>query len=194
MFRCHAFIAGPIYSAANRHITGETEQKFIHLPLSQLRGNHAGRIGHKKILFFSNYKVSPLHLRFNVLCQVVADLLPAHQPTQSVAEGDGFLIRKSLQWQPEKKAVQDLAREKRGSALAPHYHRIVGMVFTGSPIQNVLNTLVRVLQYLEIGVRLMDQIITAIYAITLWQTHNSITSQVCWCCIDTMWQSGQNSI
>ena len=74
-----------------------------------------------------------------------------------------------------------------------HYGRVGGVIFTGGAIQYILNAEIRLCQHLRGGARLVDQIVAVMYAITLWQTHGKVSSQVCWCCMDTIWQSEQNS-
>lgn len=85
-----------------------------------------------------------------------------------IAHGNGILIGKSLQRQPGQITLQQLIGEKRRPVVVPHHRRGVRMAFANSTVQDVLDALIRVLQYLGVSIRLMDQAIASVHAIALW--------------------------
>lgn len=113
-----------------------------------------------------------LHLVFDVFSQGVANLPPAHQPPQGIAECNSFLIGESLQRQFGQIPLQELAGKKGRSALVPNDHRIAGMVFFCSSIQHILDALIGVFQHFGVRIWFLDQIITTLYAVAFRQTHS----------------------
>ena len=85
-----------------------------------------------------------------------------------IAHGNGILIGKSLQRQPGQITLQQLIGKKRRPVVVPHHRRVVRMAFANSTVQDVLDALIRVLQYLGVSIRLMDQAIASVHAIALW--------------------------
>ena len=160
--------AQPIHGIADRHIAGEAQQPFIHILRAQLRPHGARWENRKTILPLSDLKVPILHLLFDVLPQCVIDLLPARQPPQGVAESNRVLIGKALQRQLGQVPLQQLTGKKGRSALVPHHGRIGGVVLPCGPVQNALNTGVRLRQHLRGGVRLVDQVVAVMHTVTLW--------------------------
>ena len=160
--------AQPIHGIADRHIAGEAQQPFVHILRAQLRPHGTGRKGRKEILPLSDLKVPIPHLLFDVLPQCVINLLPARQPPQGIAEGDCVLIGKALQRQLGQIPLQQLTGEKRRSIVVPHHGRISGVVLPGGPVQNVLNTDIRLRQYLRGGIRLVDQVVAVMHAVAFW--------------------------
>ena len=169
----------PVHRMADRHIAGKAQQAFIHILRPQLRPHSTRRVRRKIILFFSSLKIPFLHLLFYVFLQCIADLLPAHQPPHGVAERGSILTGKSFQRQPGQIPLQQLIREKGCSVMISHHSRVGGVIFTSGSVQHILNAELRLRQHLQGSVRLVDQIVAVMYAITLWQTHGKVSSQVC---------------
>ena len=141
------------------------QQAVIHILRTQIRGNGAGRVDGKTVLFFSSLKISLLHLVFDVLSQCVANLVPARQLPHGIAYSNSILIGKSLQRQPGEITFQQVAGEKRCSVVVPHHCRVGGMIFAGSSLQNVLDALICVFQHFGVRIWFMNQVITAMYAV-----------------------------
>ena len=158
----------PIYCMADRHIAGKVQQSFIHILRAQFRPHRAGRKDCKPIFTLSNKEVPFLHLLFYVLLQLIADLIPARQPPQGIAEYNCLLAGKSLQRQLGQIPIQQLAGKEGSSALIPNYHRGARMAFFCGPIKHILDALICVFQYFGVSIRFMYQIITVIYTIALW--------------------------
>ena len=108
---------------------------------------------------------------FDVFSQGVANLPPAHQPPQGIAECNSFLIGESLQRQFGQIPLQELVGKKGCPVVISHHGRVGGVIFTGGAVQHILNAEIRLRQHLRGSVRLVDQIVAVMYAITLWQTH-----------------------
>ena len=159
-------VAGSIYRITDRHIAGKAQQAVIHILRPQFGPHGAGRVSGKVILFLSNLKIPLLHLMFDVLSQCVVNLFPARQPPQGIAEGDRIRIGKSLQRQFGQVPLQQLAGKKGCSVLIPNNHRVAGMVFFCGSIQHILNALIGLFQHFGVCVRFMDQIITAMHAVS----------------------------
>jgi len=164
---------------ADRHIAGKAQQTFVHILRMQFRPHGAGRKDGKVIIPLSHKEEPLLHLLFYVLLQCIADLLPAHQPPHGVAEGNSSLTGKSFQRQPGQIPLQQLIREKRCPVVISHYSRVGGVIFTGGAAEHILNAEIRLRQHLWRSVRLVDQIVAVMHAVTLWQTHGKVSSQVC---------------
>ena len=193
VFGGEGFKTLPVHGMADRHIAGKAQQTFVHILRSQFRQYCAGWKDGKPIIPLSHKEVAFLHLLFYVLLQCIADFFPAHQPPQGIAEYNSFLIGKSLQRQFGQIPIQQLAGKKGCSIMISHHSRVGGVIFTGGAAEHIQNAKIRLRQHLWRSVRLVDQIVAVMYAVTLWQTHGKVSSQVCWCCMDTIWQSGQNS-
>ena len=168
-----------IHRAADRHIAGKAQQPFVHILRTQFRPHGAGRKDGKVIIPLSHKEEPLLHLLFYVLLQCIADLLPAHQPPHGIAEGNSILAGKSLQRQSGQIPLQQLIREKWRPVVISHHGRVGGVIFTSGSVQHILNAEIRLRQHLRGSVRLVDQIVAVMYAITLWQTHGKVSSQVC---------------
>ena len=165
VFGGEGFKTLPVHGMADRHIAGKVQQPFVHILRSQFRPHRAGRKRCKPIFPLSHKEVPLLHLLFYVLLQLIADLIPARQPPQSIAENNSFLIGESLQRQFGQIPIQQLAGQKGRSALVPNDQRGAGMVFFCSSIQHILDALICVFQHFGVRIRFMDQVITAIYAV-----------------------------
>ena len=111
-------------------------------------------------------KIPLLHLVFDVLSQCVINLFPARQPPQGIAKGDHIRIGKSFQRQFGQVPLQQLAGKKGCSVLIPNNHRVSGMVFFCGSIQHILNALIGLFQHFGIRIWFMDQVITAMYAVS----------------------------
>ena len=172
MFGGKGFKTLSIHRMADRYIAGKAQQTFVHILRTQFRPHGAGRKDGKAIIPLSHKKVAFLHLLFDVLFQLIADLLPAHQPPHGVAEGNSILAGKSLQRQFGQIPLQELAGKKGRSALVPNDHRIAGMVFLCSSIQHILDALIGVFQHFGVRIWFLDQIITTLYAVAFRQTHS----------------------
>ena len=158
-------VAGPIHRMADSHIAGKVQQAVIHIFRWQLRPHSTGWIRRKVVLFLSSLKIPFLHLVFDVLSQCVIDLLPAHQTPQGIAEGDCFFVRKTLQRQSGQISFQQLIREKRRSVVVPHHGGEVGVIFSGSAVQDILDAEICLCQHLRGSVRLVDQIVAVMHAV-----------------------------
>ena len=169
----------PIHGVADCHIAGKAQQPFVHILQAQFRTHRAGRKDGKPIFPLSHKEEPLLHLLFYVLLQLIANLLPANQPPHGIAEGNRILAGKSLQRQPGKIPLQQLIREKGRSVVVSHHGRVIGVIFTSSAVQNILDTEIRLRQHLWRSIRLVDQVVAALHAVTLWQTHRMRSSQVC---------------
>ena len=169
----------PVHRMADRHIAGKAQQAFIHILRTQFRPHGAGWKDGKAIIPLSHKEEPLLYLLFYVFLQCIADLLPAHQPPQGIAEYNSFLIGKSLQRQFGQIPIQQLAGKKGCPVVISHHGRVGGVIFTSGSVQHILNAEIRLRQHLRGSVRLVDQIVAVMYAITLWQTHGKVSSQVC---------------
>ena len=169
----------PIHRMADGHIAGKVQQAVIHIFRAQLWVNCTGRKDGETVLPLPYIEVPFLYLTFDVLLQLVADLLPAHQSPQGIAEGDCFFIRKALQRQSEQIPFQQLIRKKRCSLVIPHHSGKASVIFTSGAVQDILDAEIGFCQHLWEGVRLVDQIVAVMYAVTLWQTHGAFSFQVC---------------
>ena len=179
VFSGEGFKTLPIHRMADRHIAGKAQQTFVHILRPQLRPHSTRRVRRKIILFFSSLKIPFLHLLFYVFLQCIADLLPAHQPPQGIAECNSSLIGESLQRQFGQIPLQELVGKKGCPVVISHHSRVGGVIFTSGSVQHILNAEIRLRQHLRGSVRLVDQIVAVMYAITLWQTHGKVSSQVC---------------
>ena len=153
---------------ADSHITGKVQQSFIHILRAQFRPHRAGRKDCKPIFTLSHKEVPFLHLLFYVLLQLIADLIPARQPPQGIAEYNRLLVGKSLQRQLGQIPIQQLTGKEGSSALIPNYHRGARMVFFCGSIQHIPDALICVFQHFGVSIRFMYQIITVIYAVAFW--------------------------
>ena len=169
----------PVHRMADRHIAGKAQQAFIHILRPQLRPHSTRRVRRKIILFFSSLKISLLHLFFDILLQCVINLFPAHQPPQGIAEYNHLLVGEALQRQFGQIPIQELAGKKGRSVMISHHSRVGGVIFTSGAVEHILNAEIRLCQHLRGSVRLVDQIVAVMHAITLWQTHGKVSSQVC---------------
>ena len=172
VFGYNRIIAGPIHRITDRHIASKAQQILVHILRPQLRPCGTERERRKVVLILSNLKKPLLHLVFDVFSQGVANLPPAHQPPQGIAECNSFLIGESLQRQFGQIPLQELAGKKGRSALVPNDHRIAGMVFFCSSIQHILDALIGVFQHFGVRIWFLDQIITTLYAVAFRQTHS----------------------
>ena len=171
MFSGEGFKTLPIHRMADRHIAGKAQQTFVHILRAQFRQHRAGRKDCKAIFTLSHKEIAFLHLFFYVLLQLIADLLPAHQPPHGIAEKNSILVGKSLQWQTDQIAFQQLIRKEGRSIMVSHHGRVGGVIFTGGAVQHILNTDIRFRQHLWRSVRFMNQIVAVFYAVAFWQTH-----------------------
>ena len=138
-----------IHRATDSHIAGKAQQSFVHILRPQFRPHRAGRKDCKPIVPLSHKEVPLLHLLFYVLLQCIADLIPACQPPQGIAECNSFLIGESLQRQFGQIPLQQLIRKERCSVVISHHSRVGGVIFTGGAVQHILNAEIRLRQYLR---------------------------------------------